>query len=422
MLTPTIQTRGATGAKVINMPRMGRVMRRPRERFQIRSRPFEITPFMIHPVLPAETLKSLQMQSRVLTDPIDNQLIGWWKEYFFFYVKHSDLPGRDDFTAMHLDPSTSLASYEQATADDPWHYAAQDDINWSLQCLKQVTEHWFRNDGELWDDYVGDAAHPLAKIKDIGWLDSAVDSDALATAADETVVNEAGTDTIEASEIDAALRRYEFLKMNHLTEAATYEDYLASFGVRAQPEVIHKPELLRMITEWSLPSSAVDGSGNVSTVVSWNITGRADKDRFFREPGFIYGVTVTRPKVYLENVKGSMVGIMRDAYSWLPAIMRDDPSTSLVNVTAGEGPLDNQTSDYVVDIKDKLIHGDQFVNFALTATDAHLCPVPADGLANKEYPTSAFIDELFTGVDPANQVREDGIVSLHIAGAQTETS
>lgn len=408
-----------TGLKVVEAGRVGRRTRSPKERFNLRSRPFEITPFLLHPVLPAETLKRLTFQTRVITDPIKNRQIGWWAEYYFFYVKHSDMPGRDDFQAMHLDTSTDLSAYE-AGATTPWHYVANGDVNWSLECLKAVTEHYFRNDNEAWDDYVGDAGHPVAAVRDIGWLDSAVDADALAAAADENVVNEAGSAVVTAGEIHSALERYEFLRANNLTEAATYEDYLRSFGVRVAPELLHRPELLRMVSEWTYPSTHVADDGSTSTVVSWVVQGSADKDRFFSEPGFIFGVTVKRPKVYLENTVGSMCGLMRDAYTWLPAVLKDRPDTSLLTVPATTGPIPGQTSDYVVDIRDKLIYGGQFVNFALSATDAHLVPLPNDGLTNKDYPSSAFIDELFSGADPANEVDEDGMVQLQILGTQQD--
>ena len=37
----------------------GRVLRSPRHTFQLRQRPFEITPFLLAPVLPGETMKNL---------------------------------------------------------------------------------------------------------------------------------------------------------------------------------------------------------------------------------------------------------------------------------------------------------------------------------------------------------------------------
>ena len=66
------------GNIVVNeLPQTGRVMRRPVHTFQLRQRPFAITPFMIAPVLPGETMKNLLLQSRAVTDPIKNPLVGW---------------------------------------------------------------------------------------------------------------------------------------------------------------------------------------------------------------------------------------------------------------------------------------------------------------------------------------------------------
>ena len=65
-----------------------RQLRRPVHRFNLVTRPFAVTPAMIAPVLPGETLKNALFQSRVLTDPLkpNMRLTGWWCEYMLFCV------------------------------------------------------------------------------------------------------------------------------------------------------------------------------------------------------------------------------------------------------------------------------------------------------------------------------------------------
>ena len=96
---------------IMNAPTTRRVMRHPQHPFQLRTRPYQVASFFIAPVLPGETLKNLLLQARVVSDPVKSPLIGWWAEYYFFYVKHRDLDGRDDFVAMMLDPSKDMSSY-----------------------------------------------------------------------------------------------------------------------------------------------------------------------------------------------------------------------------------------------------------------------------------------------------------------------
>ena len=45
--------------------RQTRTMRSPKHTFNLVTRPWQIQPFMIAPVLPGETLKSLTMQARM---------------------------------------------------------------------------------------------------------------------------------------------------------------------------------------------------------------------------------------------------------------------------------------------------------------------------------------------------------------------
>ena len=72
------------------------------------------------------------------------------------------------------------------------------------------------------------------------------------------------------------LRGQSFLKMS-------YEDFLQSYGVRSKTVNSKRPELLRIIKDWQLPTNTVDPlSGNVSTAVSWSISESADKDRFLK--------------------------------------------------------------------------------------------------------------------------------------------
>jgi len=64
-------------------------------KFNLVTKPYQLQPFMIMPVLPGETLQNMMLQSQVWSDPLASGMknIGWWCEYFFFYVKWRDLAG-----------------------------------------------------------------------------------------------------------------------------------------------------------------------------------------------------------------------------------------------------------------------------------------------------------------------------------------
>lgn len=403
--------------------KMGRVMRNPRHTYQISTRPFEISPFLLAPVLPGETLKNLTLQARCVTDPIKNRLVGWWMEHYIFYCKLTDLDGRADFQAMMLDPSTDLTAYEPS-GSNTWTYCRDDSIDWAQHCLKRVVEEYFRNEGEDWDDFVADATHPVARWNSKSWMDSLVDRTTILDPDDATIVTDTGVTgtAIKVSAVAEYLRNWELLRLNNLTDMS-YEDYLATYGIRPEAEKVYRPELIRYMRDWQYPVSAISTSdGSAVSAVTWTISERADKDMFFREPGFIFGVQVCRPKLYSDKQSGHAASAMRTAYSWLPAIMSDDPATSLLEVAAAVGPIQHTTNPYVFDVKDLLLHGDQFLNFTLSATDRNAVGLPNAALTNKEYPDSGMIDELFVGADPANEVDTDGVVSLSIAGTQVETS
>lgn len=398
--------------------RAGRVTRSPKHTFHLRHKPFLLQPFMIAPVLPGETMKTLMLQSRAVTSPIANPLVGWWLEYYFFYVKHRDLDGRDDFSEMMLDLDKDLSGYNVAADAKTYHMAGR--INWASLCLKRVTEEYFRDEGQLWTANNVDGL-PVVKINSDNPTNSLILDDNFQGPNDEAITVGAD-DQITMSEIDAAMRTWQFQRANNMTEM-DYEDWLATYGIRSAPAENHRPELLRYVREWQYPSNTINPADGVpSSAVSWAIAERADKDRFFREPGFIFGVTVARPKVYLRNQDGSVADTLQGALEWLPAILRDDPWTSVKKFAHTDGPYSVVTdaNGYWLDLKDLFIYGDQFINFAVSGVNnANLVDLPSAGL-NVLYPSTTDIDNLFSGT--GKTLSQDGVVQLSILGALQDTT
>lgn len=415
-------------SQVVPMPQMRRIMRRPQHTFNIREKAFQIVPFMIAPVLPGETLKNLLFQARSVSDPVLHPLIGWWKEFYFFYVKHRDLNMASgvnvgaDLTNMMLSPTwTPAATTKDETSDGNWFHGASaggNQINFVKLCYQRCVEEFFRNDGEAWNTYLIGSQYAAAQINMNNFLDSAT-TDAVVDARDVAVEGPDADTVVEASEIDSAMRQWELLRMQGLTNQ-TYEEYLMTYGVRPERTELHRPELVRYVREWTYPSNTVEPTTGVpSSALSWSISERADKDRFLREPGFIFGLSVSRPKIYLSRQRGTLTSFMNNVYSWLPATLRQDINTSWRKFTPGTGPLKtDQAADYWVDFRDLFVYGEQFVNFTLGAAvgDGSLA-LPTTAL-QKRYPTEAMVNDLF--VDNVNDVKvyvkSDGVVNLTIAG------
>lgn len=403
---------------VLPAKRTGRVTRSPRHTFQIRQKPFLLQPFMLAPVLPGETLKNLLLQARAVTAPIANPLVGWWAEYYFFYVKHRDLTARDTFTAMMLDLDQDMSGVKSAAS--PAHYHVANTINWSQLCLEVISEHYFRNDGETWNTPAVDGL-PVVKINVDSVLNSAVLDDNFQGPEDE-LVTIGVDDQIGMSEIDKAMRTWQFQRANNMTDM-TYEDFLATYGISQKPEEHHRPELVRYIREWTYPTNTIDPTnGTPSSACSWAISERADKDRFFREPGFLVGVNVFRPKVYLRNQSGSVSDVLDNALRWLPAIMSDDPWTSVTHFAETAPPFDiaSDAQGYWLDLKDLFLYGDQYLNFAPAGvTNGSFVNLPTAAF-NTQYPASSDIDGLFPG--SSKLVSQDGVVQLSILGTQIDTT
>jgi len=356
------------------------------------------------------------MQARVVSDPVANPLIGAWNEYYLFYVKLRDLADRDDFTDMFTDLNKDMSSLNSAANPETYHYASS--IDYVQLCLDRVVEEYFRDEGETTAPILDGL--PLAKHMRESWLNSVmVDGDFDDPDLD---VDLDADNTIMASELSEAMQTYQFMRMNNLTEMS-YEDYLKQAGIRIAPEELHVPELLRYSREWTYPTNTVDAStGDPSSAFSWSHQITADKKRFFKEPGFIFAVTVMRPKVYLKNLDGAAVSLLNNALSWIPAVMADDPRTSLVKRANTEGPLSVVTDagGYWVDVKDIFLYGDQFLNYDFSsATDKSLVTLPEADLSRK-YPVTGDLDGIFSGTN--KQIKQDGSLSLNIQTALMDTT
>lgn len=428
-----------------------RVMRTPTHNFHLRHRPWLLQPCAIAPVLAGETLENVLLQSRVVTDPVKNPLIGWWLEYYIYYVPLRALtlndvqnsppgqlsstysPQRSTIEKMLLDQTQAMdaASYgSQAAKPTLYQYNQSaetgDFVNWLERCSDVVANWHFRDQDD--DPAQIDDLNPV-KLAGNSWTDSVYAADQIA---DQTVdVNATPTpDNFSVEEMDTAYQTYLVLKSQTMTEL-TFEDYLATFGVKTTQEDPLRPQLLRYVRNWSYPSNTIGTSGDdlgvPSSALSWSVAERADKKRFIREPGFIVAFTVARPKVYVKAQRTYAATMLADAFSWMPAVYKENVEMSLRKIANGEGPLGGTgyrtTKDYWVDLRDLFIYGDQFVNFALTETDAGIIAGPhASDMVNKniKYPASADLDLLFANASPLNKIRQDGVVNLRIKGTQVD--
>lgn len=408
----------------------GRTPRRPSHPYQLRFYPQAIQPFCIAPVLPGETLKNAVFQCRAVTDPIKNPLVGWWLEHYLFYVKIRDLLGRDTFTPMFLDPDADISSQHSSTTRE-WTYhrgAVTASVDWVYECTKVVVNEWFRGEGEDYtDNVIAATGQPLAAVMREDFTDSlTLDAPLAAADIDFTDAGSASGVAVTAEEVEQGLAHWRMLRLQNLTDMS-FEDYLRAHGVRRELQELHVPELLRYTREWQYPSNTIDPTnGTPRSAVSWSIAERVDKDRYFAEPGFILGLVVARPKLYSTVQKSTASVLLDDAFSWLPAMLRNDPATSLKLVAESTPPFEQFTTapGYWVDLRDLFIYGEQFINFDIvTADNGSAAGFPFADLTAKDYVLLAGMQNLFvdeTGASGLDKVRCDGIINFNILSHQSD--
>lgn len=421
--------------------KQGRTNRTPQHDFYLSTMPYAIQPFMIAPVLPGETLKNGLLQARVVSDPIKAPLIGWHSEWYIFYVKLRDLNIRDDLTDM-LISGTSVPDWTSPITNDQndkysdksLGLSGNGGINYMRRCLERVTEEYFRDEGDnppLIDlGGTDQPGLPPATIQTREFWHQSAKLESAMPAGDSGELP--GADDYADANIPPEwanhFEQYQRMRALKLTEV-TFEDWLRQFGVKAPKDVredLHRPELLRYVRDWTYPTNTVDpATGIPNTVVAWSIAERLDKARFFAEPGFIFGVNVTRPKIYLGRQRQPAVEMLNDAFSWLPALMNGDPYTSLKRFDANQGPLGHHADGarpseaYWVDARDLFLYGDQFCNKYMDQVDGiNTVLRPSAGL-ERRYMADAEIKPLFKD-QAVSRIRCDGVMQLTIAGNQKD--
>lgn len=418
-----------------SLPPTDRRTRSPRHRFNNRFLPYTLAPFMIAPVLPTETMKNVYFETRVITDPIRNPIIGWKLEYHFFYVKVTDLL-TDSIRDMFIDPTnTDLSATLGIAANSQAWYEAKGGVDYLARCTKRVWQEYFSDQD---DDYATyqvsgvDASvngYPIVQIRDRSWLDSITDDDAMPDGVDPNTA----TSAEQLLQLQAAYQQLQAMSIANMT----FEDFLRSYGINVPGQQEDKPELLASFSEFQYPSNTVDpATGTPTSACSWVFKNSARDPKNFKQPGFIVGYVVARPKVYMSGLAGGLHAHLTRAWDWLPNYMNEDaanpmPFTAIKKFLPDTGPLGDRTTatdDYYVDMRDLFLYGDQFQNvnaFNVVPADVsaqHMLALPPGNDHQKwKYLTPAQCKSFF--VDSAGSafyVRQDGYCNLDIVGHQVD--
>lgn len=395
-------------------PQFSRKMRNPQISYNLKFKPWQMQPFFIHPVLPGETMKNALFLARCVSDPLKEKLMGWWLEHYIFYVKHTDLAIGADLVEMHLDATKDMSGFSAAANPKLFHNGG---IPYAQHCLDLIKKWYFRDDGEFEPAAIDGL--PPAKINHEGWWQSAKLASDMPANDHELVGDNPQIPDGSPVGFTAQYAQWEAMRAMSLTEA-TFEDYLKSFGVRVpaeQDEELKRPELIRYHKEFTYPTNTVEPTTGVpSSAAVWSVSERADKDRYFNEPGFLFGVVVVRPKVLLSTVMGSIVPYMNDAYSWLPAVVQDLPFTALREFAPTNGPAPQAYGENIwVDLRDLFLYGEQFRNHDLS-DQGNAVALP-DASLNLKYANQTMADALFAGPAANRFFRLDGLLSLNIASS-----
>lgn len=268
---------------------------------------------------------------------------------------------------MFVDPTnTDLSATLGIGADDTKFFTAKGGVPYASYCYQKIVEWYFRDEGEAWNVKTLASGLAVAQIRDVGWMDSLTDESDMPEGA-------AISGATDAGDLERLVEAFQMLRAMGLSDM-TYEDMLRSQGINIPEAAVGRPELLWHMSNFQYPSNTIDPTdGTPTSAVSWVFKESMKKAKMFKEPGFIMGVSVTRPKVYMGGQFGNMTAHLSRAWDWLPAYLPPDMAeTRLKYFAAGTGPLGDRSgtgagteSEYWVDVADLFVHGDEWRDFNL---------------------------------------------------------
>lgn len=424
-----------------------RKTRSPKHPFHLRYQPYDIQPFALAPVLAGEKLTNLRIQSRLISmSPIKSSIIGWWSEKWVFYVPLRALRALDTdddiqqtIENMLLNLSADVSSLKTTSAVPRMMTSAISQIPWMQLCYQRVVDEFFRDAGEGLGP-AGPSGAPIRKARLKG--NNFTDSLTLKSAMPSTSIDiTSPSSDLPLSQLEELFRQWEILRQSQLVEM-DFSEYLRQHGIRPRAEDEDRPQLVGYWNDWTYPTNTVNPAdvldssdvvivpaGQPSAALSMSFNGASKEAKTFREPGFLCAVTTLRPKVYI-NQQASLSNFFDNLINWMPAMLRGSPEATLETFTGGAGPLSggldtSTTDDYVVDLRDLLIYGEQFTNVATgSLTDANVITNIVDTLTNNshKYAPDADIDNLFVSGDATDQIAEDGVFEPSILSHEANDS
>lgn len=411
----------------VPVTRQQRITRSPSSPHTLQLSPWWLQPFCLFPVLPGETMTQCYLQQQFWTDPIKSKWKNnpWSAEWFFFYVKFRDLPGWEasadglgrDLIQM-IEVGEDLSPNQNA-AGNAWTYCPPGGIDYTLEALKRVVEVYFREEGQAWNAGVNASGVPLSHVFAGGRRDVMERLTISATAEDRRIAMPAFVGGLAYQ----AMMDYSANRNQSTAElmAMDYEDIVRSAGGRAvardvDRDDLHIPELLGLIRHHDYPNNTVEPSTGAPSVAFGTRIKQAVKANFrFPEFGWVLGVMTIRPKVLYGRQEGLYADMMQLRTDWFMA--SDDPNadTHWKTIADNTGPLkgimDTPNTPYTIDLRNLMWHGEQFSNYALTATEDGAVVLPAAS-GQRDYVAQTDIDAIWATA--GGVIKANGVVDITV--------
>lgn len=234
----------------------------------------------------------MYFESCVIIDLIKNLIIGWKKEYFFFYVKMSDFFD-DIIKEMFIDFQNALLLVEVMVVDNVWYQFESGGFNW-LKCgMDCIMKYYFWDEGEdfIWFGVLKYYQY-FVYYCDMGIFDLIMDKDDMLQGVVILFV-------IDVQDFEVFMMVFEYLCVMGFVNMF-YEDFFWLYGVNIKDLIEGKFEFFWYLLDWQYLLNMINlEMGVLISVVLWVFKQFFCECKFFMELGFVIGFMVIWFKMYM---------------------------------------------------------------------------------------------------------------------------
>lgn len=344
--------------------------------------PMKWQTFLVHPLLPNETLTKMSLGGRLMLHGTKSFVSPWWLDVVVFVVPLSTIDQAgviEAFDQGFHDPAPP-AAFQDSGANKSFLQGGQ--ANYSELAYKRFFDHYIKdqNTAASTDDLIW----PLPGKETLDWTD------------DDTIWDNTTVENMRG----VLLQMFE--------EDDTYQEALEDYGIKGKPRSAPEVFIWRRSKQYPVITNPDDASETLNVgQILWSVGYKSNKVLAVKEPSILVGGVVVRPQAVNANRQYATANVLYGGHEWLrPPVEPENLMGRIALAHSVEtNDFENADGQIAFNLANYYMHGEssgEFKNDNVSAQDqihAHCTDLPkwAGGrIANTRDLTQAEAEAMLT--------------------------